>query len=42
MKKIALIVPCYNEQEVLPVFYQAIDEISAKMNAYEFSFIFVR
>ncbi len=41
MKKIALIVPCYNEQEVLPVFYQAIDEISAKMNAYEFSFIFV-
>ena len=41
MKKLALIIPCFNEQEVLPVFYQAIDEISRKMNTYKFWFIFV-
>lgn len=41
MKKLALIIPCFNEQEVLQVFYQAIDEISRKMNTYKFWFIFV-
>lgn len=41
MKRIVLIVPCYNEQEVLPVFYNAVDEISQKMPDYEFNFLFV-
>lgn len=40
-KKIILIVPCYNEEEVLPIFYEAVDEISREMEDYSFEYIFV-
>ena len=42
MKKIAIVVPCYNEQEAIPYFYEEIDKVSATMkeNA-EFEFLFV-
>ncbi len=40
-KKIILIVPCYNEEEVLPIFYEAVDEISREMGNYSFEYIFV-
>ena len=40
-KKIILIVPCYNEEEVLPIFYEAVDEISRGMGNYSFEYIFV-
>jgi glycosyltransferase involved in cell wall biosynthesis len=33
MKLISVIVPCYNEQEVLPLFYDKINEIMADMKA---------
>lgn len=41
MKKITLIVPCYNEEEALPYFYQAVAEVSQKMKEYSFEFLFV-
>ena len=42
MKKlISVIVPCYNEQEVLRLFYDEISSVAGKMSAYDFEFIFV-
>ena len=40
-KKISLIVPCYNEQESLPLFVEEIDRIISKMSIYSFEVIFV-
>lgn len=40
MKKISLVVPCYNEEEAIPFFYKEVDEISKQMDN-EFEFIFV-
>lgn len=41
MNKISIIVPCYNEEEVLPVFYRTTREIAASIpdTSYEFFFI---
>ncbi len=42
MKKlISVIVPCYNEQEVLHMFYDEISRVAGEMSAYNFEFIFV-
>ena len=38
--KISLIVPCYNEQEVLPIFYNETCKVIEKMDA-DFEFIFI-
>ncbi|MGN1330292.1 MAG: glycosyltransferase family 2 protein [Clostridia bacterium] len=40
MNKISIIVPCYNEEEVLAIFYNKITEVSKQMDA-EFEYIFV-
>ena len=40
-EKISVIVPCYNEEEALPYFYDEIITIASQMNAFEFEFIFV-
>lgn len=40
MDKISIIVPCYNEEEVLEIFYNKITEISEGINA-DFEYIFV-
>lgn len=40
-KLISVIVPCYNEQEVLPLFYAEICRVAGEMSAYDFEFIFV-
>ena len=44
-KKISVIVPCYNEQEVLPMFREKIlnvtDEMSKKNSGLEFEFLFI-
>jgi len=40
MKKISIIIPCYNEQEAIPYFYEEINNISKKMkNNFEFIFV---
>lgn len=42
MEKISIIVPCYNEEEAMPIFYKEITKIADKMKKKsEFEFIFV-
>jgi len=41
MKKISVIVPCYNEEEVVNIFYDTTKEIVNKIENYYFEFIFV-
>ena len=38
--KVALIVPCYNEQEALPIFYEEVMRVMKEMNC-QYEFIFV-
>ena len=40
MKKISIIVPCYNEEKAIPFFYEEITKISKTLK-YNFEFIFV-
>lgn len=40
-EKISIIVPCYNEEESLPIFYKEIDRISKEMNEVVFEFLFI-
>ena len=42
MKKLlSVVVPCYNEEAVLPVFYQEITKIANEMSEVNFEFVFV-
>lgn len=42
MKKISIVVPCYNEEESLPLFYQEVNKITEKMKEKAtFEFLFV-
>lgn len=40
-KLISIVVACYNEEEVLPVFYEEINRVSNKMKDVNFEFLFV-
>ncbi len=37
---ISLIIPCYNEEQMLPIFYTALDRITAEIPEHEFEFLF--
>lgn len=41
MDRITVIVPCYNEQEVLPLFLEAMDKIAPQMQGAELTYLFV-
>lgn len=42
MKKISIVVPCYNEEESIPLFYEEMKKIIAKMSdRCDFEFVFV-
>ena len=41
MKTVDIVVPCYNEEEVLPMFYEETQKILSTITAYRFHFIFV-
>lgn len=41
MDKIVIIVPCYNEEEVIELFYAAVEEHVVKISGCEFKYIFV-
>lgn len=41
MEKCSLIIPCYNEEEVLPLFYEATEKVIVNMTYLEFEYIFV-
>lgn len=38
---ISVIVPCYNEEEALPYFYEEITKIEKKMDTFDFEFILI-
>ena len=41
MDKISVIVPCYNEEEMIPIFYKEISKVIKKMKEVEFELLFV-
>lgn len=41
MKKVTLIVPCYNEEESLPIFYEAAAAVTAELKDYSFRFLLI-
>lgn len=41
MEKISIIVPCYNEEEVMPLFYDEICKTASTFDKVDFEFIFV-
>ncbi len=42
MKKISIVVPCYNEEESIPLFYKEVDKVTEKMQEKaKFEFLFV-
>ena len=40
-EKISIIVPCYNEEDALPIFYNEIDKVSKDMGNVSFEFLFI-
>lgn len=40
-EKISIIVPCYNEEESLEIFYKEINKISKEMKSIDFEFLFI-
>ena len=42
MDLITVIVPCYNEQESLPLFYKEIVKVAKKMKEVNFEFLFIK
>lgn len=40
-EKITLIVPCYNEEEVLPYFYEEFQKVAGQLEGYEMEVLFV-
>lgn len=41
MDKISIVVPCYNEQDALPLFYQEADRVTKEMTGVSFELIFI-
>jgi polyisoprenyl-phosphate glycosyltransferase len=41
MKKICILVPAYNEEEVLPKLYERLDKLALATKKYDFTFLFV-
>lgn len=41
MKKISIVVPCYNEEDAIPIFYREIIKTADELDKYDFEFIFV-
>lgn len=40
-RKLSIVIPCYNEEDTIPLFYKEVKKISKKMNFLDFEFIFV-
>lgn len=41
MEKLSIVVPCYNEQEAAPIFYDTVHAMEDKLSSVELEFIFV-
>lgn len=40
-EKISIVVPCYNEEESLPIFYKEITKVSKKLKEVDFEYVFI-
>ncbi len=41
MEKCSIVVPCYNEEEALPLFYEAVEKVTSSVPELEFEYLFV-
>lgn len=41
MKKISIIIPCYNEEKTLPIMYSELCNILSRLNIYDFEILFI-
>jgi glycosyltransferase involved in cell wall biosynthesis len=41
MNKLSIIIPCYNEEDVLPIFYKEITAVAKEIEEVDFEFIFI-
>lgn len=41
MEKCSIVIPCYNEEEAIPVFYQAVEPVINRLPQLEFELIFI-
>ena len=41
MKLITILIPCYNEEQSLPLLYQALNSVVETISGYEFEYLFV-
>ena len=41
MKKVSVVIPCYNEEEALPLYFKAVDPVVSKIEDYAFDFVLV-
>ena len=41
MKTVSIILPCYNEETVLPYYFEAVDEVLPTIEGFSFDFILV-
>mgnify|MGYP001324284478 FL=1 len=41
MPVISIVVPCYNEEEALPLFYQEATRVAGEMTGIDFEFVFI-
>ena len=41
MKTVTLIVPCYNEEASLPIFYDAVCDVASQLPQYAVSMLFI-
>ena len=41
MKKISIVVPCYNEEEMIPLFYEELSKTTKKLKKVEFEVIYI-
>ena len=40
-KRIEVVIPCYNEEECIPLIYQSIHEVAKKLPEYQVSILYV-
>lgn len=40
-KLISIVVPCYNEEQTLPIIYDELERVTAQMTDYDFEYVFV-
>lgn len=41
MKNISVVIPCYNEEESLPLYFKAVDPVISKIENYKFDFVLI-